>query len=100
MPELGSLSPAKAAYLLGVAPLNCDSGRYRGRRKIYGGRRLARSVLYMAALSASRFNHILRPFFNRLRANGKPPKLALVAVMRKLIIYLNSCLASLPTPTE
>jgi transposase len=100
MPELGSLSPAKAAYLLGVAPLNCDSGRYRGRRKIYGGRRLARSVLYMAALSASRFNHILRPFYNRLRANGKTPKLALVAVMRKLIIYLNSCLASLPTPTE
>lgn len=100
MPELGTLSAAKAAYLLGVAPLNCDSGLWRGKRKIYGGRRWARSALYMAALSASRFNHILRPFYKRLRDNGKPSKLALVAVMRKLIIYLNSCLNSLPTPAN
>jgi transposase len=57
MPELGTLSPAKAAYLRGVAPLNCDSGLWRGKRKIYGGRRSARSVLYMADWSASRFNH-------------------------------------------
>jgi transposase len=100
MPELGTLSPAKAAYLLGVAPLNCDSGLWRGKRKIYGGRRSARRALYMAALSASRFNHVLRLFYQRLRANGKPPKLALVALMRKLIIYLNSCLNSLPVPAN
>jgi transposase len=100
MPELGTLSPAKAAYLLGVAPLNCDSGLWRGKRKIYGGRRSARSALYMAALSASRFNHVLSLFYQRLRANGKPPKLALVAVMRKLIIYLNACLNSLPVPAN
>ncbi len=61
MPGLGTLSPAKAAYLLGVAPLNCDSGLWRGKRKIYGGRRSARSALDMAALSASRFNHVLSP---------------------------------------
>ena len=99
MPELGTLSRAKAAYLLGVAPLNCDSGKWRGKRLIYGGRRVARSALYMAALSASRFNQVLRPFYQRLRANGKPPKLALIAVMRKLIIYLNACLKALPAPT-
>lgn len=100
MPELGTLSAGKAAYLLGVAPLNCDSGTWRGQRRIYGGRRSARSALYMAALSGSRFNHVLSAFYQRLRANGKPPKLALVAVMRKLIIYLNACLESLPTPAS
>ena len=61
---------------------------------------MARSALYMAALSASRFNHILSAFYSRLRANRKPPKLALVALMRKLIIYLNSSLQSLPTPAN
>jgi transposase len=93
MPELGQLNRRQVAALAGVAPFNRDSGTMRGKRYIFGGRRAVRSGLYMAALSAARHNHILAPFYQRLIAAGKPPKLALTAVMRKLIIALNSSLA-------
>jgi transposase len=92
MPELGTLEPNQVANLLGVAPLNCDSGQWRGKRRIYGGRRFARRVTYMASLSATRHNQILKAFYDRLVQAGKPKKVALVAVMRKLIIYLNRVL--------
>ena len=92
MPELGSLESNQVANLLGVAPLNCDSGQSHGKRRIYGGRRFARRVMYMASLSATRHNEILKAFYGRLVQAGKPKKVALVAVMRKLIIYLNRVL--------
>jgi transposase len=92
MPELGSLNRGQAAALAGVAPFNRDSGQVAGRRAIYGGRRAVRSGLYMAALVAARYNPVLREFYQRLRAAGKPPKLALTAVMRKLLLVLNSAL--------
>jgi transposase len=92
MPELGELNRGQAAALAGVAPFNRDSGKLCGRRAIYGGRRAVRSGLYMAALVAARYNPILREFYQRLRAAGKPPKLALTAVMRKLLLVLNSAL--------
>jgi transposase len=90
LPELGALSPKKIAALVGVAPLNRDSGTMRGRRMIWGGRAPVRSALYMAALVASRFNARLRAFYERLRASGKAPKVALTAVMRKLLVMLNA----------
>jgi transposase len=90
MPELGKLTNNQASSLAGLAPFNRDSGKFRGRRMIYGGRKDIRQALYMAALSASRFNPILKEFYQRLLANGKPKKLALIAVMRKLLSYLNS----------
>ena len=89
MPELGKLTNNQASSLAGLAPFNRDSGKYRGRRMIYGGRKDIRQALYMAALSASRYNPILKEFYQRLLANGKPKKLALIAVMRKLLSYLN-----------
>lgn len=89
MPELGTLSDAQAAALIGVAPYDDDSGQHRGARRIRGGRTKPRCVLYMAALSASRHNPILRAFHQRLLSKGKPFKLALTALMRKLIILLN-----------
>jgi transposase len=92
MPELGSLESNQVANLLGVAPLNCDSGQWHGKRRIYGGRRFARRVIYMASLTATRHNEILKAFYDRLVQAGKPKKVALVAVMRKLIIYLNRVL--------
>ena len=92
MPELGQLNRREVAALVGVAPFNRDSGRMRGKRAIYGGRRPVRHGLYMAALVAARHNPILRTFYLRLRAAGKPPKLALTATMRKLLIVLNSSL--------
>jgi len=92
MPELGQLNRGQVAALAGVAPFNRDSGKWRGKRAIYGGRRFLRHGLYMAALVAARHNPILRAFYQRLRAAGKPPKLALTAVMRKLLIVLNSAL--------
>jgi transposase len=98
MPELGELNRGQAAALAGVAPFNRDSGKLCGRRAIYGGRRAVRSGLYMAALVAARYNPILREFYQRLRAAGKPPKLALTAVMRKLLLVLNSALKPLPMP--
>ncbi len=89
MPELGKLSDKQAAALVGVAPYNRDSGKLSGHRSIRGGRRQVRSILYMAALSAVRFNPILKTFYERLIAEGKPAKIALIAVARKLIVLLN-----------
>ena len=99
MPELGTLNRGQAAALAGVAPFNRDSGKLAGKRAIYGGRRAVRSGLYMAALVAARFNPILRPFYQRLRTAGKPPKLALTAVMRKLLLVLNTALKPQPLLT-
>ena len=92
LPELGKLSRTESAALAGVAPYNRDSGALRGRRTIRGGRVQVRRVLYMAALVAVRFNPILKAFYQRLVAAGKPNKLALTAVMRKLVILLNHLL--------
>jgi transposase len=92
MPELGRLNRRQAAALAGVAPFNRDSGPCRGRRFIQGGRWLARRGLYMAAVSACRYNPILRVFYLRLKAAGKPSKVVLTAVMRKLLCALNSLL--------
>ena len=92
MPELGQLNRREVAALVGVAPFNRDSGQSRGNRTIFGGRRHVRHGLYMAALVAARHNPILRAFYRRLRATGKPAKLALTATMRKLLIVLNSAL--------
>lgn len=92
MPELGQLNRREVAALVGVAPFNRDSGKMRGKRTIYGGRRPVRHGLYMAALVAARHNPILRSFYLRLRAAGKPAKVALTATMRKLLIVLNSAL--------
>jgi transposase len=92
LPELGTLRDGQAASLAGVAPLNRDSGQFRGQRHIHGGRGAVRRVLYMAALTATVHNPILKAFYLRLRQNGKPAKLALTAVMRKLVILLNRLL--------
>ena len=99
MPELGQLNRRQAAALAGLAPFNHDSGSVRGKCAIFGGRRALRSGLYMAALSAARFNPILSSFYQRLRAKGKPHKLALTAVMRKLLLALNQTLKPLPCST-
>lgn len=92
MPELGTLNRSQCAALAGVAPYDDDSGKWRGQRSIQGGRAEVRSALYMAALSAVRFNPVLKATYERLREAKKPAKLALTAVMRKLLIYLNSLL--------
>jgi transposase len=97
MPELGELNRRQAAALAGLAPFNRDSGAARGKRAIFGGRRAVRCGLYMAALVASRHNPVLAQFYQRLRLAGKPPKLALTATMRKLLIALNSSLKTDPT---
>jgi transposase len=96
MPELGELNRREAAALAGLAPFNRDSGTMRGKRTIFGGRRAVRSGLYMAALVATRHNPILAAFYQRLRAAGKPPKVALTATMRKLLLALNSSLKPQP----
>jgi transposase len=108
LPELGRLERRTIAALVGVAPLNCDSGQHRGQRHIWGGRASVRSALYMAAMSAVRCNPVLAAFYQRLRAAGKPGKVALVATMRKLLTILNTMMkhqrswnpkaASTPTP--
>jgi transposase len=90
LPELGQLDRRRIAALVGVAPFNRDSGQWRGRRTIGGGRASVRSTLYMAALVASRHNPRLRAFYQRLRTAGKAPKVALVAVMRKLLTIVNA----------
>jgi transposase len=92
MPELGQLNRRQAAALAGLAPFNRESGKWTGKRFIRGGRALLRRGLYMAALSASRSNHLLKPFYDRLIAAGKPAKVALTAVMRKLIVLMNHLL--------
>ena len=92
LPELGSLARRPLAALVGVAPLNHDSGQFRGRRTPWGGRAEVRRVLYMAALVAVRFNPVLKTFYERLVATGKRRKVALVASMHKLLIVLNAIL--------
>jgi len=93
LPELGTLDRKQIAALVGVAPLNRDSGQWRGRRQVWGGRAPVRAVLYMATLVGVRHNPVLRAFYQRLRTLGKPPKVALVASMRKLLTILNAMLA-------
>jgi transposase len=90
LPELGKLSRKEVAALVGVAPLNRDSGQFRGRRTVWGGRSQVRAALYMAALVAARFNPVIRAFYQRLQAAGKPKKVALTACMRKLLTMLNA----------
>lgn len=102
LPELGTLNRKQIAALVGVAPINRDSGSHRGRRSVWGGRARVRAALYMGALVASRRNPVLRKFYERLVQAGKPKKVALVACMRKLLIILNSMLRTgerwAPTP--
>jgi transposase len=92
MPELGGMNPREAASLAGLAPLNSDSGQRRGRRRIWGGRSLLRSVFYMSALVGARRNSIIRDYYQKMVARGKKPKVALVACMRKLLIICNAML--------
>jgi transposase len=92
MPELGLLPGNKASALAGLAPMNRDSGQYRGQRKIQGGRPAVRQALYMAALVASRHNPVIKEFYQRLRLAGKPAKVALTACMRKILVILNAML--------
>ena len=89
-PELGKLSHKSISYLLGLAPLNRDSGKSRGKRRIWGGRANVRCVLYMAALVAVRFNPVIKNFYQRLLDKGKLKKVALTACMHKLLILLNA----------
>lgn len=93
-PELGQLGRKPLAALIGVAPLNNDSGQRRGRRLIWGGRAMVRAALYMAALSATRCNPVIHAFYQRLTEAGKPKNLAIVACMRKLLTILNAILKS------
>ena len=100
LPEIGHLTGRQISKLVGVAPLNRDSGTLRGTRHIWGGRACLRAVLYMAALTSIRWNPTLKAFFQRLRAAGKPGKVALVACMRKLLVILNArCRDQLLVPT-
>jgi transposase len=94
LPELGQLNRKQIAALVGVAPLACDSGSLRGRRIVWGGRAPIRTVLYMGALVAARHNPVIRRFYRRLRAAGKPAKVALTACMRKLLTILNAMMRS------
>ena len=100
MPELGRLNLQEVAALAGLAPWTRDSGTMEGMRCIGGGRPEVRLALYMASLSAVRFNRVLRPLYQRLRAKGKLPKVALTAVMRRLLIFMNHELKPLPAEAE
>ena len=90
MPELGYISNKEAAALVGVAPINRESGGYIGHRKIRGGRHQIRTAMYMAMLSAIQCNPVFKATYNRLVAIGKPKKIAIVACIRKMIVILNS----------
>jgi transposase len=90
LPELGTLNGKKIAALVGIAPMNRDSGKYRGRRTIWGGRSQVRVVLYMAARAAIRLNPVIRAFAERLKKAGKPYKVVVTACMRKLLTILNA----------
>lgn len=92
LPELGTLTRQQIAALVGVAPLNRDSGTFRGTRHVWGGRAHVRAALYMSALVATRFNPVIRVFYQRLCAAGKAKKVALTACMRKLLTILNAML--------
>jgi len=93
VPELGTISKKKMAVLVGVAPLNCDSGKYRGQRHCWGGRTEVRNVLYMATLAAIQHNPVIKAFHDRISA-GKLPKVAIVACMHKLLTILNAMVRS------
>jgi transposase len=92
LPELGQLNRREIAALVGVAPFNRDSGTWRGKRAVWGGRSQVRATLYMATLVASRYNPVIRSFYQRLLEAGKPKKVALTACMRKLLTILNAML--------
>ena len=90
VPELGTLSGKQISALLGVAPMSCDSGTRKGQRRIWGGRAHVRRVLYMAAVVGTRFNPVLKDFYQRLLEAGKPKKVAIVACMRRLLVWTNA----------
>ena len=90
MPELGYITNKQAAALIGVAPINKESGIYQGQRKIYGGRHQVRTVMYMAMMSAMQCNPVFKKLYQRLVASGKPKKIAIIACVRKMIVILNS----------
>lgn len=90
LPELGTLNRRQIAALVGLAPFNRDSGRYRGKRRIWGGRASVRSLMFLAAMSARRYSPPIRAYYERLIARGKPKKVALIACARKLLICLNA----------
>jgi transposase len=92
LPELGQLNRRQISALVGVAPFNHDSGRFQGKRSIWGGRASVRSALYMAVLTAKRCNPVIRAFAQRLEATGKPFKVVITACMRKLLVILNNLL--------
>lgn len=92
LPELGYITNKQAAALVGVAPMNRESGRYKGHRKIQGGRAQVRTVLYMAMMSAMQCNPVFKSTYQRLQAEGKPKKVAIIACVRKMVIILNSML--------
>jgi len=94
VPELGRIDNKAAAALIGVAPFVHKSGTMTAPARIFGGRAAVRSILYMAAVSASRHNPVLRPFYDSLIAKGKPAKLALIAVLRRLVVFANAVLKS------
>jgi len=101
LPELGQINRQQIAALAGLAPWDFKSGQFAGQSKIWGGRRPVRNMLYMAALSAIRFNPIIRKFYQRLESQGKMFKVAITACMRKILVILNTlvrndCLWSLP----
>lgn len=95
LPELGTLNRKQISALVGVAPLNRDSGTMRGKRAIWGGRADVRAVLYMSTLIATRFNPVIKEFYQRLCGQGKKPKVAIVACMHKLLIILNSMIKNM-----
>ena len=94
LPELGKISHKSISYLVGLAPLNRDSGKSRGKRRISGGRAKIRCALYMATLVAVRFNPLIKAFYERLISKGKLKKVALTACMHKLLIVLNAMMKS------
>ena len=100
LPELGTLNRQQISKLVGVAPLNYDSGKKCGTRHIYGGRADVRRILYMAAFNAIRYNPVIKEFFARLTAHHKPYKVALTACMRKLLVILNTMLSTNTTWTD
>ena len=105
MPELGQLDRQKIAALAGLAPFNRDSGQKRGKRRIFGGRKGVRRVLYMACLSAMKFNPVIRAMFERLMKKGKLFKVAITACMRKMLTIMNAMTRDrvdwrLPKPTN
>jgi transposase len=94
LPELGSLNRREIAALVGLAPLNCDSGTHTGKRRIWGGRAALRAALYMCALTASQHNPVIQPYYQKLVRAGKPQKVALTACMRRILVILNAMMRS------